>query len=150
MLKKPFLLFFSLLGAIFILASCGIGKDAVTDTKYKVSLQQAAEIYEKEAGNSKPLVNVQFDTEPASDYSYIFTNDTEANQLGENETAFSAAEVKELGAVNDVLAKAKKEVGGLSPRILTWKLTKNNNKLVYTVDVKTTTADEKVTLDANK
>ena len=77
MLKKPFLLFFSLLGAIFILASCGIGKDAVTDTKYKVSLQQAAEIYEKEAGNSKPLVNVQFDTEPASDYSYIFTNDTE-------------------------------------------------------------------------
>ncbi|MFZ4355617.1 plasmid sex pheromone cAM373 precursor, partial [Enterococcus gallinarum] len=97
---------------------------------------------------------------------YIFTNDTEtlyvnpetgkvtknteANQLGENETAFSAAEVKELGAVNDVLAKAKKEVGGLSPRILTWKLTKNNNKLVYTVDVKTTTADEKVTLDANK
>ncbi|HAP5737507.1 TPA: peptidase M4, partial [Enterococcus faecalis] len=24
------------------------------------------------------------------------------------------------------------------------------NKLVYTVDVKTTTADEKVTLDANK
>lgn len=101
MLKKPFLLFFSLLGAIFILASCGIGKDAVTDTKYKVSLQQAAE-------------------------------------------------VKELGAVNDVLAKAKKEVGGLSPRILTWKLTKNNNKLVYTVDVKTTTADEKVTLDANK
>ena len=157
MLKKPFLLFFSLLGAIFILASCGIGKDAVTDTKYKVSLQQAAEIYEKEAGNSKPLVNVQFDTEPASDYSYIFTNETEtlyvnteANQLGENETAFSAAEVKELGAVNDVLAKAKKEVGGLSPRILTWKLTKNNNKLVYTVDVKTTTADEKVTLDANK
>lgn len=166
MLKKPFLLFFSLLGAIFILASCSIGKDAVTDTKYKVSLQQAAEIYEKEAGNSKPLVNVQFDTEPASDYSYIFTNETEtlyvnpetgkvtknteANQLGENETAFSAAEVKELGAVNDVLAKAKKEVGGLSPRILTWKLTKNNNKLVYTVDVKTTTADEKVTLDANK
>ncbi|EGO7929921.1 PepSY domain-containing protein [Enterococcus faecalis] len=166
MLKKPFLLFFSLLGAIFILASCGIGKDAVTDTKYKVSLQQAAEIYEKEAGNNKPLVNVQFDTEPASDYSYIFTNETEtlyvnpetgkvtknteANQLGENETAFSATEVKELGAVNDVLAKAKKEVGGLSPRILTWKLTKNNNKLVYTVDVKTTTADEKVTLDANK
>lgn len=47
MLKKPFLLFFSLLGAIFILASCGVGKDAVTDTKYKVSLQQAAEIYEK-------------------------------------------------------------------------------------------------------
>lgn len=40
MLKKPFLLFFSLLGAIFILASCGIGKDAVTDTKYKVSLRQ--------------------------------------------------------------------------------------------------------------
>ena len=77
------------------------------------------------------------------------TKNTEANQLGENETAFSAAEVKELGAVNDVLAKAK-EVGGLSPRILTWKLTKNNNKLVYTVDVKTTTADEKVTLDANK
>ena len=69
MLKKPFLLFFSLLGAIFILASCGVGKDAVTDTKYKVSLQQAAEIYEKEAGNSRPLVNVQFDTEPASDYS---------------------------------------------------------------------------------
>ncbi|MEQ2691635.1 peptidase M4, partial [Enterococcus faecalis] len=25
-----------------------------------------------------------------------------------------------------------------------------NNKLVYTVDVKTTTADEKVTLDANE
>ena len=50
------------------------------------------------------------------------TKNTEANQLGENETAFSAAEVKELGAVNDVLAK--KEVGGLSPRILTWKLTK--------------------------
>ena len=33
MLKKPFLLFFSLLGAIFILASCGVGKDAVTGTK---------------------------------------------------------------------------------------------------------------------
>lgn len=125
MLKKPFLLFFSLLGAIFILASCGIGKDAVTDTKYKVSLQQAAEIYEKEAGN-KPLVNVQFDTKPDSDYSYIFTNETETlyvnpetgkvtkntetNQLGENETTFSAAEVKELGAVNDVLAKAKKKL----------------------------------------
>ena len=38
--------YFSLLGAIFILASCGVGKDAVTDTKYKVSLR-AAEIYEK-------------------------------------------------------------------------------------------------------
>ena len=36
------------------------------------------------------------------------TKNTEANQLGETETAFSAAEVKELGAVNDVLAKAKK------------------------------------------
>ncbi|MGH2245744.1 plasmid sex pheromone cAM373 precursor, partial [Enterococcus faecalis] len=35
-------------------------------------------------------------------------------------------------------------------RILTWKLTKNNNKVLYTVDVKTTTADEKVTLDDNK
>ena len=46
MLKTIFTIF-SLLGAIFILASCGIGKDAVTDTKYKVSLQQAAEIYEK-------------------------------------------------------------------------------------------------------
>ncbi len=128
-------------------------------------MQQAAEIYEKEAGN-KPLVNVQFDTKPDSDYSYIFTNETETlyvnpetgkvtkntetNQLGENETTFSAAEVKELGAVNDVLAKAKKEVGGLSPRILTWKLAKNNNKLIYTVDVKTTTADEKVNIDANK
>ncbi len=41
MLKKPFFYyFFHFLGAIFfILASCGIGKDAVTDTKYKVSLQ---------------------------------------------------------------------------------------------------------------
>lgn len=38
MLKKPFLLFFSLLGAIFILASCGIGKDAVTDTKLSTKL----------------------------------------------------------------------------------------------------------------
>ena len=36
------------------------------------------------------------------------TKNTEANQLGENETAFSVAEVKELGAVNDVLAKAKR------------------------------------------
>ena len=43
---KTILLFFTF-RAIFILASCGIGKDAVTDTKYKVSLQQAAEIYEK-------------------------------------------------------------------------------------------------------
>ncbi|MGH2168285.1 plasmid sex pheromone cAM373 precursor, partial [Enterococcus faecalis] len=78
------------------------------------------------------------------------TKNPEANQLGENETAFSAAEVKDLGAVNDVLAKAKKEVGGLSPRILSWKLTKNNNKLGYTVDVETIRADEKVTLVANK
>ena len=117
-------------------------------------MQQAAEIYEKEAGNSKPLVNVQFDTEPASDYSYIFTNDTETlyvnPETGKVTKNTEANQLGELGAVNDVLAKAKKEVGGLSPRILTWKLTKNNNKLVYTVDVKTTTADEKVTLDANK
>ena len=39
MLKTIFTIF-SLLGAIFILASCGVGKDAVTDTKYKVSLRQ--------------------------------------------------------------------------------------------------------------
>ena len=119
----------------------------------------------KKAGNSKPLVNVQFDTEPASDYSYIFTNDTEtlyvnpetgkvtknteANQLGENETAFSAAEVKELGAVNDVLAKAKRSWRTFST-YFDLEVNQNNNKLVYTVDVKTTTADEKVTLDANK
>ena len=38
--------------------------------------------------------------------------------LAKTRQPFSAAEVKELGAVNDVLAKAK-EVGGLSPRILT-------------------------------
>ena len=43
---KTILLFFTF-RSYFILASCGIGKDAVTDTKYKVSLQQAAEIYEK-------------------------------------------------------------------------------------------------------
>ncbi|MDK8201403.1 hypothetical protein [Enterococcus faecalis] len=116
MLKKPFLLFFSLLGAIFILASCGIGKDAVTDTKYKVSLQQAAEIYEKEAGNNKPLVNVQFDTEPASDYSYIFTNDTETLYVNPE----------------------------------TGKVTKNTEANQLGEDVKTTTADEKVTLDANE
>ena len=40
MLKTIFTIF-SLLGAIFILASCGVGKDAVTDTKYKVSLQRS-------------------------------------------------------------------------------------------------------------
>ena len=43
----------------------------------KLVCKEVAEIYEKEAGNSKPLVNVQFDTKPESDYSYIFTNDTE-------------------------------------------------------------------------
>lgn len=38
MLKKLFLLFFLFLGVIFILVSCGIGKDVVIDIKYKVSL----------------------------------------------------------------------------------------------------------------
>ena len=80
----------------------------------------------KRSWQQQTISKCQFDTEPASDYSYIFTNDTEtlyvnpetgkvtknteANQLGKNETAFSAAEVKELGAVNDVLAKAKKKL----------------------------------------
>ena len=57
----------------------------------KLVCKEAAEIYEKEAGNSKPLVNVQFDTKPESDYN-IFTNDTE--------TLYVNPETKEVGGLS--------------------------------------------------
>lgn len=159
-----FTLTITCLGLILVLSGCGLGKDAVTDTNFKVDLKKATDIYAEETGD-KPLLKIAFDTKAQDTYQYIFTNETEvvyidaqsgnatkenkANELGKNESAFATSEVKELGKVNTVLEKAKKDVGGLSPRILTWELSKKENKLVYTIDVKTTTSDKVVTIDAN-
>lgn len=163
MLKKVFSFTIACLGLVIILSGCGIGDDTVTDTKYNVDLKKAAEIYLEEAGDN-PLLKVSFDTVLDDSYHYIFTNESEkinidpksgdvtkeskVNSLSENEMTFSASEVMELGKVNTILEKAKKEVGGLSPRILTWELSNKGNNLVYTVDVKTTTSDKVVTIDA--
>lgn len=162
MLKKVGTFIITFLGLIIVLSGCGIGEDTVTDTKYNVDLKKAAEIYLEEAGDN-PLLKVSFDTGSDDSYHYTFINESEeinidpesgdvtkesmTNSLGENEMLFSASEIMELGKVNTILEKAKKEVGGLSPRILTWELSNKGNNLVYTIDVKTTTSSEVVTID---
>lgn len=162
MLKKCLFISISIV-ATLVLSSCGIGEDDVTDIRYKVNLEQAVKIYEKETEN-KPLTSIQFDTKFNNSYNYIFQNKTETigvnpqteeitkntenNKLDEFTMLFFASEIKGLKNVNEALAKSKKEVGGLSPRILTWKLIKKNNKFVYSIDVKTTTSEKNITIDA--
>lgn len=150
-----------LIGITAALAGCGnIGKDEVTDTKYKYSLQDAAAIYEKETEN-KEVFSVFFDA-INGEYQYIFINDSEqfivnpksGKVTEEQSTAVapeqkvSIEEINGLQPVNNALADAKEEVGGFSPRTLSWELVKENGNLYYKIDVKTTTSSKMVNVIA--
>lgn len=149
-----------IIGLGFMLVGCST-KDQVTSVKYNYSLQDAAELYQEETGDNE-IKSILFDMVDHK-YQYIVTNEQDEQTVIDAQEAtvsqiekdgknnyqlYDLEEVAQLKDVNDVLAEAKEKVGGLSPRILTWELVKENDQLKFRIDVKTTTADEWVELPA--
>lgn len=56
--------------------------------------------------------------------------------------------LKGLNLQKKVLEEAKNKVGGISPRVLDWRLEKKDGTLVYDINVKTNTGSERVILSA--
>ncbi|HFK2737097.1 TPA: hypothetical protein ACGX5R_001877 [Enterococcus faecalis] len=154
----------AMLGGIFTFAACGLGKDEVTNTNYKVTVEDAANIYKKNTNNSE-ILSINFDIgESSKEYEYIFVNKTEKiyinpqnekvkkesnTSVGENsKETFNEKEIEGVKPTKKVLEEAKNKVGGISPRILDWRLEKKDGTLVYDINVKTNTGSERVLLNA--
>ncbi|EGO8598572.1 hypothetical protein EH316_13500, partial [Enterococcus faecalis] len=70
-LKKIFFAI-TILGGIVVFTGCGIGKDEVTNTDYKVNVENATNIYKANTNNSE-ILSVNFDIgESSKEYEYIF------------------------------------------------------------------------------
>ncbi|WP_338350854.1 hypothetical protein [Enterococcus faecalis] len=162
-LKKS-LLFLALLGGIVIFTGCGLGKDEVTDTDYKINIEDAANIYNKNTNNSE-LISIKFDIgDDSKEYEYIFINDSEkiyinpknektrkesnSTETSKNTEKFNIKELEGIKSTKKVLEEAKKKIGGISPRILDWRIEKKDGALVYDINVKTTTGSERVIYNA--
>lgn len=66
-----------MLGGIVVFTGCGLGKDEVTNTNYKVTVEDAANIYKKNTNNSE-ILSINFDIgESSKEYEYMFVNKTE-------------------------------------------------------------------------
>lgn len=66
-----------MLGGIVVFTGCGLGKDEVTNTNYKVTVEDAANIYQKNTNNSE-ILSINFDIgESSKEYEYMFVNKTE-------------------------------------------------------------------------
>ncbi|MEW4402275.1 hypothetical protein AB1I62_00675 [Enterococcus sp. AN402] len=161
---KKILFLITLLGGIIVFTGCGLGKDEVTNTDYKLTIEDAANIYKKN-NNNPELLSINFDIgEDSKEYEYIFVNDSEKTYINpqnekvkkennpssvdKNTEKFDIKEIEGIKSTKKVLEEAKKKVGGISPRVLDWRVEKNNGTLVYDVNVKTTTGSERVQLNA--
>ncbi len=159
MFRKKILVI-SIMFSLLVLSSCGLGKDEVLDSDYSISLKKALDLYYKTTDN-KELLEVKFDIpENEDEYGYIFKNEsqeifinasngttTELSSKVSNsaERAFPSEKIENIKDIKPVLNAAKKEVGGISPRILSWKISMNNNNILeYGIDVKTTTSDKQI------
>lgn len=168
-MKKKYLVYISLVLLIFLFTGCKKikVKDEVTDTTFNINLEEASKIYSKETRNND-ILEIKFDVPENFDtYGYIFKNKEEeiyieamngkVSKLSEgnilkNQKSFNLEEIESVEPIGPLLISAKKEVGGLSPRILSWGLYFDNEaqRLRYTIDVKTTTSDKKIYRNANK
>lgn len=154
----------AMLGGIVTLTACGLGKDEVTNTNYKVTVEDAANIYKKNTNNSE-ILSINFDIgESSKEYEYMFVNKTEKIYInpqnekvkkesinsGEenNKETFNTNEIEGIKSTKKVLEEAKNKVGGISPRVLDWRLEKKDGTLVYDINVKTNTGSERVILSA--
>lgn len=154
----------AMLGGIVTLTACGLGKDEVTNTNYKVTVEDAANIYKKNTNNSE-ILSINFDIgESSKEYEYMFVNKTEKKYInpqnekvkkesitsGEenNKETFNTNEIEGIKSTKKVLEEAKNKVGGISPRVLDWRLEKKDGTLVYDINVKTNTGSERVILSA--
>lgn len=154
----------AMLGGIVTLTACGLGKDEVTNTNYKVTVEDVANIYKKNTNNSE-ILSINFDIgESSKEYEYMFVNKTEKIYInpqnekvkkesitsGEenNKETFNTNEIEGIKSTKKVLEEAKNKVGGISPRVLDWRLEKKDGTLVYDINVKTNTGSERVILSA--
>ena len=154
----------AMLGGIVTLTACGLGKDEVTNTNYKVTVEDAANIYKKNTNNSE-ILSINFDIgESSKEYEYMFVNKTEkiyinpqnekvkkesiASGEENNKETFNTNEIEGIKSTKKVLEEAKNKVGGISPRVLDWRLEKKDGTLVYDINVKTNTGSERVILSA--
>lgn len=154
----------AMLGGIVVFTGCGLGKDEVTNTNYKVTVEDAANIYKKNTNNSE-ILSINFEIgESSKEYEYMFVNKTEKIYInpqnekvkkesitsgGEsNKETFNAKEIEGIKSTKKVLEEAKNKVGGISPRVLDWRLEKKDGTLVYDINVKTNTGSERVLLSA--
>ncbi|EPC6172648.1 MULTISPECIES: hypothetical protein [Enterococcus] len=75
-LKKIFFAI-TILGGIVVFTGCGLGKDEVTNTDYKVNVENATNIYKANTNNLE-ILSVNFDIgESSKEYEYIFINSAE-------------------------------------------------------------------------
>ncbi|MDU3105844.1 MAG: peptidase M4, partial [Staphylococcus epidermidis] len=156
-LKKIFFAI-TILGGIVVFTGCGIGKDEVTNTDYKVNVENATNIYKANTNNSE-ILSVNFDIgESSKEYEYIFINSDEKIYINpqnekvkkesdtsgreNNKEKFNVREIQGIKSTKKVLEEAKNKIGGISPRVLDWRLEKKDGTLVYDINVKTNTGSE--------
>ncbi|MEF3840130.1 hypothetical protein [Enterococcus faecalis] len=154
----------TILGGIVVFTGCGLGKDEVTNTDYKVNVENATNIYKANTNNSE-ILSINFDIgEGSKEYEYIFVNSAEKIYINpqnekvkkesdtsgreNNKETFNAKEIEGIKSTKKVLEEAKNKVGGISPRVLDWRLEKKDGTLVYDINVKTNTGSERVLLSA--
>ena len=162
-LKKIFFAI-TILGGIVVFTGCGIGKDEVTNTDYKVNVENATNIYKANTNNSE-ILSVNFDIgESSKEYEYIFINSDEKIYINpqnekvkkesdtsgreNNKEKFNVREIQGIKSTKKVLEEAKNKIGGISPRVLDWRLEKKDGTLVYDINVKTNTGSERVVNNA--
>ncbi|HDT7967121.1 TPA: hypothetical protein RD612_002730 [Enterococcus faecalis] len=153
-----------MLGGIVVFTGCGIGKDEVTNTDYKVNVENATNIYKANTNNSE-ILSVNFDIgESSKEYEYIFINSDEKIYINpqnekvkkesdtsgreNNKEKFNVREIQGIKSTKKVLEEAKNKIGGISPRVLDWRLEKKDGTLVYDINVKTNTGSERVVINA--
>lgn len=167
LMKNKYLVFISSILLIFLFTGCKKVKDEVTDTSFKINLEEASKIYSKETTNND-ILEIKFDIpENFNAYGYIFKNKEEeiyidamngnVSKLSSGNTLksqkpFKLEDINSVEPIAPLLSSAKKEVGGLTPRILSWILYFDNEdqRLKYNIDVKTTTSDKEVYRNAIK
>ncbi|EGO9130522.1 PepSY domain-containing protein [Enterococcus faecalis] len=162
-LKKIFFAI-TILGGIVVFTGCGLGKDEVTNTDYKVNVENATNIYKANTNNPE-ILSVNFDIgESSKEYEYIFVNSDEKIYINpqnekvkkesdtsgreNNKEKFNVREIQGIKSTKKVLEEAKNKIGGISPRVLDWRLEKKDGTLVYDINVKTNTGSERVVINA--
>ncbi|EGO8598562.1 hypothetical protein EH316_13445, partial [Enterococcus faecalis] len=65
-----------------------------------------------------------------------------------NKEKFNVREIQGIKSTKKVLEEAKNKIGGISPRVLDWRLEKKDGTLVYDINVKTNTGSERVVINA--